>query len=260
MLIDWFTVLAQVINFFILVWLMKHFLYKPILHAIDEREKKIAAEIADANTKKANAQKESDEFKQKNTLFDQQRSTLLSKASEEVKAERERLLNEAKKEAATFSLKQQETLRNDELHLRQAIKLKTRQQVFSIARKTLNDLAGIALEEKVVEIFVDRLQELNGKEKDVILSSLRTTTDPLIVRTTFSLLQAQKTVIENEIKKILVTNNKIVFETSSDLVSGIELAINGQKISWNIEDYLMSLENGVTELLKEKTNPQEKTQ
>ena len=44
MLIDWFTVVAQVVNFLILVWLLKRFLYKPILDAIDAREKRIAKE------------------------------------------------------------------------------------------------------------------------------------------------------------------------------------------------------------------------
>ena len=52
MLIDWFTVIAQVINFLILVWLLKRFLYRPILNAIDAREKRIAAKIADADEKK----------------------------------------------------------------------------------------------------------------------------------------------------------------------------------------------------------------
>ena len=51
MLIDWFTVGAQALNFLILVWLMKHFLYKPILNAIDAREKLIATELADAAAK-----------------------------------------------------------------------------------------------------------------------------------------------------------------------------------------------------------------
>jgi F0F1-type ATP synthase, subunit b len=57
MLIDWFTVGAQGLNFLILVWLMKRFLYRPILHAIDEREKRIAAELSDAEATKAEAQK-----------------------------------------------------------------------------------------------------------------------------------------------------------------------------------------------------------
>ena len=62
MIIDWFTVGAQALNFLILVWLMKRFLYKPILHAIDERERRIAVALADANAKKTAAQKERDDF------------------------------------------------------------------------------------------------------------------------------------------------------------------------------------------------------
>ena len=113
MLIDWFTVIAQVLNFLILVWLLKRFLYKPILNAIDAREKRIADELANADAKKAEAQKEQDEFKRKNEEFDQQRSALLSKAKDEAKAERQRLMDEARKAASDLSSKLQETLRND---------------------------------------------------------------------------------------------------------------------------------------------------
>ena len=52
MLIDWFTVIAQVINFLILVWLLKRFLYQPIVSAIDARERRIATELANADAKK----------------------------------------------------------------------------------------------------------------------------------------------------------------------------------------------------------------
>ena len=82
MLIDWFTVGAQALNFIILVWLLKRFLYKPILDAIDAREKRIAAELADADAKKAEAKKERDEFQHKNEEFDEQRAALLRKATE----------------------------------------------------------------------------------------------------------------------------------------------------------------------------------
>ena len=70
MLIDWFTVGAQALNFIILVWLLKRFLYKPILNAIDAREKRIAGALADANQKKVEAQKERDLFQHKNEEFD----------------------------------------------------------------------------------------------------------------------------------------------------------------------------------------------
>ena len=99
MLINWFTVFAQAINFLILVWLLKRFLYKPILHAIDEREKGIATQLADAEAKKAEAQKERDDFQHKNEAFDQERAALLKKATDEANAERQRLLDEARKDA-----------------------------------------------------------------------------------------------------------------------------------------------------------------
>src|SRR5665811_1288851 len=114
MLIDWFTVGAQALNFLVLVWLMKRFLYKPILHAIDEREKRIAAELANADAKEAKAQKERDEFQHKNEEFDQQRAALLKKATEEAQAERQRLLDEARKAAAALSAKRMDALRNEE--------------------------------------------------------------------------------------------------------------------------------------------------
>ena len=50
------------------------------------------------------------------------------------------------------------------------------------------------------------------------------------------------------------------FETAPDLISGIELTTNGQKIAWSIADYLASLEKGVDELLKEKNKPEEKAE
>jgi hypothetical protein len=87
MLIDWFTVGAQVVNFLILVWLLKRFLYKPILHAIDERERRIAKELADADTRKTEAEKERDKFQKRNDEFDEQREELLSKAKGEARAE-----------------------------------------------------------------------------------------------------------------------------------------------------------------------------
>src|SRR5665647_2533116 len=108
MLIDWFTVGAQALNFLILVWLMKHFLYKPILHAIDQREKLIASELAAAAATQSDAQKEREEFQHKNETFDQQRAELLSNAMDEVKAERRRLLGEVRQAADDLSVERQE--------------------------------------------------------------------------------------------------------------------------------------------------------
>src|ERR1700735_4485553 len=113
MLIDWFTVGAQALNFLILVWLLKRFLYKPILNAVDAREKLIATELSEARAKMTEAQKERDDFQHKNEVFDQQRAALFDKATDEAKTERQRLIDEARKAADALSAKRQEALRSD---------------------------------------------------------------------------------------------------------------------------------------------------
>ncbi len=260
MLIDWFTVAAQAVNFLILVLLMKRFLYKPILNAIDEREKRIATELANADKKKAEAQKESDEFKQKNEEFDKQRAALMGKATEEARAERARLLDEARKAGADLSSKWQEALRNEESNLHQAISRRTQQEIFAITRKALTDLATVSLEERMGEVFTRRLREMNGQSKAGLGETLKTASEPALVRSAFDLPGEQRTAIQNALNETFSAEIHIRFETAPDLISGIELTTNGQKVAWSIADYLASMEKGVDELLKEKDKPIDKAQ
>ncbi len=256
MLIDWFTVGAQALNFIILVWLLKRFLYKPILNAVDAREKRIAAELADADAKKAEAQKERDEFQHKNEEFDQQRAALLSKATDEANAERQRLLEDARKAADALSAKRQQALRRDADNLNQAIRRRTQQEVFAIARKALMDLATTSLEERIGEVFTRRLRTMDGKAKEGLAEVLKTASEPALVRTAFDLPAAQRAAIQNALNETFSAEVHVRFETAPDLVSGVELTTNGQKIAWSIADYLASLETGVGELLKEKDKPE----
>jgi len=260
MLIDWFTVSAQVVNFLILVWLLKRFLYKPILHAIDEREKRIAKELADADTKKTEAEKERQEFQKKNEELDQQRDELLSKAKSEAKAERQRLLDESRQVAGALRAKQQDALKREQESLHDEITRRTREEVFAIARKTLTDLAGTSLEERMSEVFTRRLRELNDEAKKSLAKALRTLSDPVLVRSAFELPSEQRAAIQRALNETFSADMQVRFETAPDVISGIELTTNGHKVAWSIAEYLASLEKGVDELLREKNKAEAKAE
>ncbi|MDP3155808.1 MAG: F0F1 ATP synthase subunit delta [Archangium sp.] len=255
MLIDWFTVGAQVLNFALLVFLMRRFLYKPILAAIAAREKKIAAELADADAQKAEAGKERDDLRQKNESFDQERAALMSEARDEAKAERQRLLAEARKAAEALSAKRQETLANEATQLNGALVRKTQAEVFAIARKTLTDLATVSLEERVGEVFTRRLRELKGEAKERLGASLKSQSSPAIVRSAFELPPEQRAAIQQALNETFSSEVRIRFEAAPDLVSGIELSTEGQKLAWSIADYLSTLEKAVAQLLKDSHKP-----
>jgi F-type H+-transporting ATPase subunit b len=255
MLIDWFTVGAQVVNFVILVWLLKRFLYKPILDAIDAREKRIAAEFADADRKKADAQGQRDEFENKSRAFDEQRGALLTKATDEAKTERERLLDEARKESEGVRAREANQRRDDGARLSGEIARLAKEEVFGITRKTLADLATATLEERMAEVFTRRLHEMDGNAKEALAAALRSS-EPALVRSTFDLPNAQKADIQNALNVSFSAEVRLRFETAKEALCGIELTANGRKIAWSIADYLMSLEHKVGALLDARSIPQ----
>ena len=252
MLIDWFTVGAQVLNFLILAWLLKRFLYRPILDAIDARERRIASELADADARKAEAAKERTTFEEKNASFDKERASLLAQAAQAADTERQRLLDAARNEAAALSTKWQESLKAEAGELHQAISRQAQQEVFAIARKALGDLAGVTLEERIVAAFVERLRALGDDEKKKLAGTLQKSVAPIVVRSTFDLPATQQAAIKASVHDALGTDVDLVFQTSPDLVSGIELSTDGQKLEWSIAQYLTDLESSVGELLTTK--------
>ena len=253
MLIDWFTVVAQVINFLILVWLLKRFLYRPILDAIDAREKRIAAKIADAEAKEAEAQKQHEEYQQKNETFDQQRNARMNDVLEAAKTERAQLLDAARQESDDLRARLQQAIRNEQHSLNEELSRRAREEVFAIARKTLSDLAGTSLEQRMTEIFLGNLRKLNDAQRTELKSAFKTSSDTLLVRTAFKLPAQQRAAIETVIAEIFGKQKPLEFLIVPDLVSGIEISSDGRKIAWSIADYLGSLAKSIDDLLKNRS-------
>lgn len=255
MLIDWFTVGAQTLNFLVLVWLLKRFLYKPIVHAIDEREKKIAAQLAGAAAKMASAEKAEADFKTKNATFDKERAGLMTAAKDAAEAERRTILASAHDAADALSAKRRESLESEAKRINRAIASRTEKNVFAIARKALADLADVTLEERMVHTFVNRLQKLDDRARKALLAAAATAKGAMVVRTSMSLAPDLTAVIEATVKHIFGDSSHIDYVTTPDLISGIELDANGQKVAWTLAEYLQSLQTIVDEQFSAKAKP-----
>jgi F-type H+-transporting ATPase subunit b len=157
-----------------------------------------------------------------------------------------------------MSSKRQESLRNEERNLHQAIRRRTQEEVFAIARKALTDLGTVSLEERLGEVFTRRLREMDGKAKEALGQALKGASDPGVVRSAFDLPADQRAAIQNALNETFSAEVRIRFETAPDLIGGIELTTNGQKVAWSIADYLASMEKSVDDLLKERVTPEAK--
>lgn len=256
--INWFTIIAQIINFLILVWLLKKFLYKPILDAVNEREKKITDQLKDAEDKKAAAQKEQVDFKKKNQDFDQQKKALMDKAVADADTEKQKLIDGANADADTLRTNMEKLAKEKLASYNAEIAEKTRQQVFAITRRALVDIASINLEEHSVNTFIKHLKELQDDAKQEFIEAFKSNSNTILAKSAFELPAKQQKKINDALDEVLNTKTTLQYKTAPEIISGIELSTNGYKFSWSFSEYLNSLEKNISETLKEKAKPETK--
>ncbi|MGB7756172.1 MAG: hypothetical protein WBL23_08920 [Salinisphaera sp.] len=249
MLIDWFTVGAQLVNFLVLVWLLKRFLYQPILKAIDARETLIAAELADASRKQATADAAREDFLARNAQFDADRDALMAKAADDAAEEEARLLADARAAGDALRARQRAALQTERANLSEAIARLTGSEVLAAARKTLADLADAELEARMAAVFVRRLQEMDPVAQAALADVLRSAIEPACLRSTFELDGPAKAAIQRALDTVVGGPVSIAFQTAPDELCGIELTAGGHKLAWRIEDYLAALGDKLDKLL-----------
>ncbi|RXG11645.1 ATP synthase F0 subcomplex B subunit [Leeuwenhoekiella aestuarii] len=252
MKINWFTVIAQVINFLILVWLLKKFLYKPILNAVNTREKKITDELKDADAQKASAQQEKDDFKKKNTDFDTHKKNLMAAAVADAATQKEQLITAAKTQANELRTTMEKAAQEDQKNENAARAHDNQDQVFAMTRKALTAIASVSLEEHAANSFIQRLKSATEEEKKQMQDAFQSKEHVLLVRSAFALAEEQQASIKNVVKGVLNVEKTMEFKTDPQLVSGIELSTSGYKLGWNFSEYINALEEHTAEISKEK--------
>jgi len=170
-------------------------------------------------------------------------------AQAEVATESERLQRLAREAADTQAARQLQTLRNDARDLNAAVASRVQDEVFAIARQALQDLASSSLEERLCDVFLRRLHDLDDSTRAALAAALAASPTTALVRSAFALPAAQREAVTAAVHAAFSTDVALRFETAPSLVSGIVLSAHGQKLAWSIADYLDALQRGVSELL-----------
>ena len=258
--IDWFTVIAQTVNFAILLWLLKRFLYQPIVDGLDAREAKIAGILQDADKNKTQAHKLQSEYAQKLASIEKKRSEMLANANEEANVERQKLVELAQVAADDMLRKRLAALQHDLHNLKHDIMLKSVAEVYALCRKILAELADSDLEVLLFNKLLQRLQTLDKKQSNELQQALSRTDNSVEVRSVFELSKVQQDSLQQCLQQIMQAESqasiKLNFSLLPKLISGIELSVSGWKIPWSMHNYLAELQQHLDELLAlPKLNP-----
>lgn len=247
--IDWFTLVAQLFNFLVLVWLLKRFLYQPILDAIDAREQGIAQTLEEAAVTQQEASTERDKLAASNAQLSAQRAALLEEARAAAMSERQKLLQEARVEAEAIAQRQRQDRQQEVQQLHSEIYSLTLAEVFALARKVLAELANTTLEQSLVEAFITQLQGMAADSREQLTEALSSAPAGGTVRSAFALDAPLQQQLQDSIDAWVGVSVPLQFETNTQLICGLELSAKGRRSTWNVATYLEELQANLSKQL-----------
>jgi F-type H+-transporting ATPase subunit b len=129
--IDWFTVGAQVVNFLILVVLLKKFLYGPITQAMSAREAKIQAQLVEAETRRQEAAAAETAMQQRLQELEDKRQALAAQVEADVARQKKILLETARQEVGQYRQGWLQALAREKAAFAQTVQERCSLQVFA---------------------------------------------------------------------------------------------------------------------------------
>ncbi|WP_050527832.1 F0F1 ATP synthase subunit B family protein [Pseudorhodobacter aquimaris] len=235
MSIDWITVAAQIVNFLVLVWLLKRFLYRPILDGIDAREREIAERMAQAGAIRAKAEAAEAEFRAQITKLKAGREGVIAQAREVAARARDEMLAQASARVAREQAARAEERAKEVRKYSADLHAKGAAAFLALLRKALHDLGDESLEQRIVTRAIGRMPDMMRDLTDAAGSSdtaVIVTHDPLSQD-----LAAELTAALQAAKPGL----KVVFQADPAQSPGLSLRLGGAQLGWTVDSYIDGL-------------------
>ncbi len=252
--IDWFVFLAQIFNFLLLMYLLKRFLYGRIIKAMDDREAKIAARFAEADELKVKANEAAELYEKRNQILSETKDKMLNEATMAADAKRKELMEKVRVEVDQVKVRWQDMLLREKDAFFYDLRQRAAQQLYATARKALSDLADADLEDRIVEEFLRRIKALDEEKSVQMRKAISGGGNKVVIQSAFNISASRQAQIEEVLKKQITNGFTIRYLEQPEIVSGIEMRVNGHKVAWSLNEYLETLVENLTETLQKEAH------
>ncbi len=247
--LDWTTLALEILNFLVLVWLLKHFFYRPVLAVIEKRRAETAKAIADADAVRGQAEALKAEYLARLPDVEAARETAKRQLDEEIAAERARRLSALDAEIET-ERKRRETL---ETHRRREREAVLEQQALTLAARfatqLLARLASPELNAKLADLAVAEMAGAMPEKFEPLRGALREPGARIKVESAYPLDDARRQAFTAALARLAGRALAPEFSEDSALVAGVSVVAGSWVLAASLRDELGfftgSFEHGV---------------
>ncbi len=232
MSIDWITVVAQIANFLVLVWLLKRFLYRPILDGIDAREAEISRRMAEAGAAQKKAQAAEADFREQRTQLLSDQDAVIEEALRASENERDTLLADARARLEQEQKDWRSHLERERQKFIAQLQRTGSETLLELTRKALRDLADETLETAIVRHVCARLQPIAGE----LVQAAGENTEAVAI-TRDALPEAAREQLRAELQELL-HGIALRFDIDPQQAPGLVLRIGSAQVAWTVDSYI----------------------
>ena len=249
MQIDWTTLVLEIINFLALVWILKRFLYKPVMEAIAARQQRVEAKLAEARVIEDGARELQSQYQRRLADWDMEKAKARAALDTELLQERNRqmqaldkaLLEERERVAAVTAHKQQEAQRE--------LEVEALAHAQRFASTLLARLADPVVESRFVSLLFEDWANLPDTQVESLRRAVLVDKAKATVTTAFPLLPAQRREIESALQSRLEADLVVAFDEDPNLLAGVRLSLGPWQLNMNFADELASFKAAANHVL-----------
>ncbi|MFO7544083.1 MAG: F0F1 ATP synthase subunit delta [Trueperaceae bacterium] len=250
MTFDWFTLVAQLVNFALLIVLLRVFLYGPIQRVMAERSERIAATQRAAEDALREARADAEAIERERHEIARERRERLDDLEEELETERARRLEAIEREENDAREAASRALDRERDELVEALSRRTSELVADELRRTLREIAGADLDARSAEMLRRRAEAFDPDTLDALRSGARE--GPVVVTTAVEANDETKAEMGRLLRELTGDDVEPRFETDPALLFGVTIRLGAFRLAWNAAERTSDLERTLAERLDQR--------
>jgi F-type H+-transporting ATPase subunit b len=233
--LDWTTIILEVVNFLVLVWILKHFLYQPVLDVVERRRAAVEETLAEAAKREESAEKLRRQFEGRLEAWQREKQAAQEKLQRELTQERSSAEGELRasldaERERLLAIARQEELERARLHEQEALK-----GAAKFASRLLGDLSGPDLEKRIVNLACAELVALPEEQRRALRNSR---SDSIVVHSAYPLDEQQRDQLREALGTVVDRSVDPTFEHEPGLLAGVRIVMGDWTVGANLRDEL----------------------
>lgn len=237
---DWTTFALEVLNFLVLLWILKRFLYQPVLGVLDARQKIIHDQAAQAEAVRKEADTMKAQYEKRLSEWKLERDQAWQTLEQQLAQEKNNRLDALKKEVADE--KEKAKARDAALAASHEAAL-ARQATANAYRTTaimLQRLASAELMERIVNLFEEDLNSLPDAQRSTLRDAVARLEQNALVEivTSHPLAELQRQRLAQALTAAAAQKLQPAFKEQPDLIAGLRVSVGQCLLQANLADEL----------------------